>query len=160
VGVYGVTADPKRLVAQIQEALSGQIIKVDERDLMVKIDPQRFLRLVAEYRKGAPSANLNDGGRSSETRLPLEERYDKTLGQLKHDYLVAIERAAGAIQKALRIQNMVCIPVAKTVECVNRDVGCKNILSEGREKGECNKCKVHRHRNGERWTEQQEETLT
>lgn len=120
-------------------------------------DAETFDRRIAELRRGGlPSSSMGGSSRGAETPLPLPDRIDQFLLQQRRTRRESVSVALKAIQRAAQAQRS----IVETVKDAEKELvqwSCENpacatgLLEPGRRKGECSKCKVHKHRYGLSW---------
>lgn len=98
-------------------------------------------------RGGHPASSLPGGSPTAETPLPLWDQVDRRLNSDRARYGQCLREARSALEAAVTIQNawLVSAPAPPPC-CENPD--CLNVLEEGRQSGECYRCRQWRHRNG------------
>ena len=141
------------------EAAWRDVVKL--RDFLTELDPSTMHSRIRELRRGGlPSASMGGGSRGAETPLPLPDTVDQWLARQWRTYRANLAQAVGIIAGATQAQRSVLTVMADnqlpTIPCGN--LGCGELLEDGRQTGECGRCRVHRHRHGLAYPLTQEKT--
>jgi hypothetical protein len=80
--------------------------------LVNEMNPDLFYARIDEFKRGAfPSSSRHrGGGRSAERRLPLPDRFDKTLERMDTAYTADLDTMHNVAQGVVRRENNLLLP--------------------------------------------------